>query len=57
MTVSDSTSDEIIAKTMVTATGVNNFPSRPLRVNKGEKTIMTMAVPETTGVATSLQAR
>ena len=56
MQVNAKTSADNIAKTIVNATGVNSFPSNPERVNRGEKTITTINVPDTVGTETSLHA-
>jgi len=56
-TVSDNSSDEASAKTMVNATGPNILPSSPCKVRSGRKTRMMMTMPEATGAATSRVAR
>ena len=42
---------------MVTASGVNILPSRPVRLNSGRNTAMIISTPAMTGVATSSVAR
>ena len=53
MTVNDKIKEEASAKIIVSATGVNNFPSNPCKLSKGKNTITIIAMPAVTGAATS----
>ena len=55
--MNDRINEPISAKEMVTANGVNIFPSRPVRLNNGRNTTMIIKTPLMTGVATSSVAR
>ena len=57
ITVSEISSELTSANTMVSASGANIRPSRPVSENSGRNTMAMMRMPDTTGVATSVTAR
>jgi hypothetical protein len=54
--VSERINEPIRANEMVNARGANILPSNPSSVNRGKKTMMIIAMPNTMGRPTSLAA-